>query len=79
MKNNDIVLIKLNRSDPNCYKNRVKSVGGQWNPHRRGWELPMGEVRQLGLIHRIYKNPKNTVPQKRKYEQLLLFTEDFIN
>jgi len=34
----------------------VKKAGGKWNPEERVWELPYGEVKQLGLTERIVED-----------------------
>ncbi|MBL8202938.1 MAG: hypothetical protein JNM09_01820 [Blastocatellia bacterium] len=35
------------------WRQRVKRAGGKWNPARKLWELPFGQVRKLGLTERI--------------------------
>lgn len=34
----------------------VKNAGGKWNAQERVWQLPYGEVKQLGLTKRIVKD-----------------------
>ena len=34
-------------------REQVKSAGGRWNPERKLWRLPYGEVAALGLEKRI--------------------------
>jgi hypothetical protein len=31
----------------------VKAAGGKWNPAKKAWEVPYGEVLDLGLTDRI--------------------------
>jgi hypothetical protein len=33
----------------------VKSVGGKWNAVEKVWEAPYGEIKMLGLTHRIVR------------------------
>jgi len=33
----------------------VKSAGGKWNAVEKVWEAPYGEVKMLGLTHRIVR------------------------
>ncbi|HYE75483.1 MAG TPA: hypothetical protein VEF04_19225 [Blastocatellia bacterium] len=39
--------------DELLWRQRVKAVGGRWNPMRRLWEVEYGKVRKLGLTNRI--------------------------
>ena len=59
-KKESVVLIRLKGGDPNSYKKNIKEAGGQWNPHLRGWELPLNEAKRLGLTNRILKNFKTS-------------------
>jgi hypothetical protein len=32
---------------------RIKAAGGKWNPKEMVWEVPYGQVVDLGLVERI--------------------------
>ena len=48
----EIVAIRIELNEIN-WRNRVKMAGGKWNPNRKLWEIPYGQVRKLGLTERI--------------------------
>jgi hypothetical protein len=48
----EIVAIRIELQEMH-WRNRVKMAGGKWNPDRKLWELPYGQVRKLGLTERI--------------------------
>jgi hypothetical protein len=33
----------------------VKHAGGKWNAQEKPWEAPYGEIKMLGLTHRIVR------------------------
>ena len=33
----------------------VKEAGGKWNAQEKAWEVPYGEVKTLGLTHRLIR------------------------
>lgn len=39
--------------DENELRRQVKAAGGRWDPARRVWDLPYGQIRALSLLHRI--------------------------
>jgi len=41
--------------DETYLRKLVKSAGGKWNPMQKVWELPYGEIRNLGLEKRMLK------------------------
>lgn len=47
-----IVEIQIDWSEGEL-REQVKSAGGHWNPERKVWRLPCGEVAALGLEKRI--------------------------
>ena len=49
---NKIVFVKTNYEETYLRK-VVKSAGGRWNRQKKLWELPYGEVKQLGFTERI--------------------------
>ena len=57
---NKIVEIRINWGEVHLYK-AVKSLGGRWNDTKKLWELPYGDVLDLGLKGRIvYDRKKNS-------------------
>ena len=57
---NKIVRIRINWGEVHIYK-AVKSLGGRWNERKKLWELPYGDVLDLGLEGRIvYDRKKNS-------------------
>ena len=37
-------------------RNRVKGMGGRWNPNLKAWQLPYGIVLKMKLEERIIKD-----------------------
>jgi len=51
-EDDEIVAIRIELNEIH-WRNRVKMAGGKWNPNRKLWEIPYGQVRKLGLTERI--------------------------
>lgn len=51
---NKIVGIRVHYAETQL-RRLVKNAGGRWNSEERVWELPYGEVKQLGLTERMVK------------------------
>jgi len=57
---NKIVKIRINYGEINLSR-AVKSLGGRWNKSKKVWELPYGDVLDLGLEGSIvYDKKKNS-------------------
>lgn len=54
---NKIVKIRINWREVHLYK-AVKSLGGRWNDIKKLWELPYGDVLDLGLESRIVNDQR---------------------
>lgn len=54
---NKIVKIRIHGGEIHLYK-AVKSLGGRWNDTKKLWELPYGDVLDLGLEGRIVNDRK---------------------
>lgn len=51
---NKIVKIRIKYGEINLWR-LVKSAGGKWNAKEKVWEIKYGEVKNLGLGHRIVR------------------------
>lgn len=51
---NKIVKIRIKYGETNLGI-LVKQAGGKWNAQEKVWELKYGEVKTLGLIHRLVR------------------------
>lgn len=47
-----IVTIRVTLREAELWR-KVKAAGGRWEPKRKVWKLPYGEVALLGLLDRI--------------------------
>jgi len=51
-----VVLSHLEAFEETQLRNRVKGMGGRWNPNLKAWQLPYGIVLKMKLEERIIKD-----------------------
>lgn len=59
-KETRIVAVRINWQEEDM-REKVKAVGGKWDPELKLWWMEYGQVELLGLVGRIEKSAEETV------------------